>query len=156
MKCVKNGHTCKIERQTFPKLHILPQHKYHKIQGNDVFSRYYVFSTHLQDTFYSHLLVANSLIASSYDNSFIMLLFPQRGKEDNCFIDWSVFLLLLMFVLQKAHSFTQVPAVCCSAADFCPKPSRLPVNFIYYASCVKGDHVAPKVTIHKIFLLHLC
>lgn len=59
-------------------------------------SPYYLFSSHLQDTFYSHLLVANSLIASSYDNNPIVFLFEQRGKEDNCFVDWSVFLLLML------------------------------------------------------------
>lgn len=59
-------------------------------------SPYYLFSSHLQDTFYSHLLVANSLIASSCDNNPVVFLFAQRGKEDNCFVDWSVFLLLML------------------------------------------------------------
>lgn len=67
-------------------------------------SPYYLFSTHLQDTFHSHLLVANSLIASSYDNNFIVFLFAQRGKEDNCFVDWSVFLLLMLFCAKHTVS----------------------------------------------------
>lgn len=81
-----------------------------------------------------------------------MFLFLKRGKEDNCFADWSVFLLLLVFVLQKAHSFTQFPSVCCGVAGFCLKPSRLPMNFISYAFYVKEEQVASTVTVCRCFL----